>query len=66
MENFDLKQGIANQVSCSSCVSGEGRLAMGPLDPSTALRRRNRGPGEEGSMVDSLTITISPWLCYRA
>jgi len=29
MENLDLKQGIANQVSCSSCLSGEA-LGDGP------------------------------------
>ena len=54
MESLNLKQGIASQVSCSSCLSGEGRLAMGPPDPSTTLSRRNHGRGGEDSMEDDV------------
>jgi len=60
MENLDLKQGIASQVSCSSCLSGEGRLAMGPPDPSTTLRWRDRGQGGEDSMVNDVSRSQSP------
>ena len=57
MENLDLKQGIAGQVSCSSCLSGEGRLAVGP---STTLRWRNDGQGGEDSMVNDVSRSQSP------
>ena len=60
MENLDLKQGIASPVSCSSCLSGEGRLAVGPPDPSTTLRWRNHGQGGEDSMVSDVSCSQSP------
>jgi len=60
MENLELKQGIASPVSCSSCLSGEGRLAMGPPDPSTTLRWRNDGQGGEGSKVNDVSRSQSP------
>jgi len=60
MQNLDLKQGIASQVSCSSCLGGEGRLAVGPPDPSTTLRWRDRGQGGEDSMVNDVSRSQSP------
>ena len=60
MENLDLKQGIASQVSCSYCLRGEGRLAMGPPDPSTTLRWRDRGQGGQDSMVNDVSRSQSP------
>ena len=60
MENLDLKQGIASPVSCSSCLSGEGRLAVGPPDPSTTLRWRNHGQGGEDSMASDVSRSQSP------
>ena len=60
MDDLDLKQGIASQVSCSSCLSGEGRLAMGPPDPSTTLRWRNDGQGGEDSMANDVSRSQSP------
>jgi len=60
MENLNLKQGIAGQVSCSSGLSGKGRLAVGPPDPSTTLRWHERGQGGEDSMVDDVCRNRSP------
>jgi len=60
MENLDLKQGTTGQVSCSSCLSGEGRLAMGPPDPSTTLRWRDHGQGGEDSMLNDVSRSQSP------
>jgi len=60
MENLNLKQGIAGQVSCSSCLDGEGRLAMGPPDPSTTLRWHECGQGGEDSMVDDVCRNQPP------
>ena len=60
MDDLDLKQGIASQVSCSSCLSGGGRLAMGPPDPSTTLRWRNDGQGGEDSMVNDVSRRQPP------
>ena len=60
MENLNLKQGIAGQVSCFSGLSGKGRLAVGPPDPSTTLRWHERGQGGEDSMVDDVCRNRSP------
>jgi len=60
MENLDLKQGIAGQVSCFSCLSGEGRLAVGPPDPTTTLRWHERGQGGQDCMVDDVCRNQPP------
>jgi len=49
LKNLDFKQGIAGKVSCSSSLSGEGHLAVGPPDPMTTLRWY-----EKNSMVDDV------------
>jgi len=62
MENHHkLKPGITEQVSCPSYSGGEGRLAMGPPDPSTTLRWRERGRGEEDSVVDDVGHGLPRW-----
>ena len=60
MEDLNHKQGITELVRCSSSSSGEGRLAMGPPDPSTTLGWRERGQGREDSMVVGTGRGLSP------
>jgi len=54
MENLNLKQGIAGQVSCSSCPDGEGRLAADPRDPTTTVRWHECGQGGDDNMMDDV------------
>jgi len=63
MENLNHKQDITEQVrlvSCPSCSSDEGRLAMGLPDPSTTLRWRERGEGGEDSVVNDVGSSLPP------
>ena len=60
MEDLNRKQGITELVRCSSSSSDEGRLAMGPPDPSTTLGWRERGQGREDSMVVGTGYGLSP------
>ena len=58
--DFHHKQGITEQVSCPSYSGGEGRLAMGPPDPLTTLRWRERGQGREDSVADDVGRNLPP------